>query len=259
VRHQCELLDVNRSNLYYPCHPKLEATDLDVMNVIRDIWLEDPSYGYRKITAILRDMEYTDNRKRVLRLMNEMGIQSIHPNPITTISNKQHKKYPYLLKDIEITRPNQVFATDITYLKINSGFLYLIAVLDLYSRYVVAWNLSDNMEVDFCLVALKEALSVAIPDIFNTDQGSQFTSEIWTDTLKSYNVKISMDGKGSFYDNIFVERLWRTVKYEDFYLHAYESMMDVYNGLDQFFWKYNNRRPHQALQYKTPGKVYCAV
>jgi len=258
IREQCSILKLNRANVYYQPHPLSEASDVDLMNAIRDIWLQEPCYGYRKITPILRGLGYTDNHKRVLRLMNKMGIQAIYPKPNTSISNKQHKVYPYLLKDIEITEPNQAFSTDITYLRMKKGFLYLIAILDLYSRYVVSWNLADNMETEFCVKALKEALSICIPNIVNTDQGSQFTSALWINLLKDHHVKISMDGKGCFYDNIYSERLWRTVKYEHFYLMAYSSMMEVYNGLDDFFWRYNNKRPHQALGYKTPGDVYHA-
>lgn len=256
VRQQCDILDLNRSNVYYQYHPKLDASDLDLMNLIRDIWLQHPASGYRTITHILKNMGYTDNSKRILRLMRDMGIQAIYPKPKTSISNKQHKKFPYLLRDYEITQPNQVFVTDITYLKITSGFIYLIAVLDLYSRYIVAWNLADKMDVNFCLVALEKALRLAVPDICNTDQGSQFTSDDWIDMLIKYGVKPSMDGKGSFYDNIFIERLWRTIKYDDFYLNAYCTIQEVYNGLDRFIEYYNNVRPHQSLAYKTPAKVY---
>lgn len=256
VRQQSLLLGLNRSNVYYKYHPKLNASDTDLMNLIRDIWIKHPASGYRTITQILKNMGYTDNKKRILRLMKKMGIQAIYPKPKTSISNKQHKKFPYLLKDYNLTSPNQVFVSDITYLKLSKGFIYLIAILDLYSRYIISWNLSDKMDASFCVVALKRALKVSVPEICNTDQGSQFSSEDWINTLDKYGVKPSMDGKGSFYDNIFIERLWRTIKYEDFYLQGYESLQEVFNGLDRYIEYYNNIRPHQGIAYKTPAELY---
>ena len=250
------MLDLTRSKIYYKLHPKINPGDVELMNLIRDIWRKDPSFGYRKVTQILHDTNYLVNHKKVFRLMNKMGIKAIFPGPQTSIPNTQHKKYPYLLKDVIINRPNQVFTADITYLKITSGFLYLVAIFDLYSRYIVAWNLSDNMKSDFCVKALNSALKIAHPEIVNTDQGSQFTSDDWTEVLINNNIKISMDGKGSFYDNIHIERLWRTIKYEYFYLHSHDNFHEVYNGLEQFIWRYNNYRPHQALGYKTPVKFY---
>ena len=196
------------------------------------------------------------SRGKVRRLMKRMGLVAIYPKRRLSIANKLHKKYPYLLSGIVINRPNQVWATDITYIRLKKGFAYLTAIMDWYSRYVVSWELSITMDVDFCMTALKKALFIAKPEIFNSDQGSQFTSSRFTDILKENNVKISMDGKGRVYDNIFVERLWRTVKYEEIFLKEYNSVWDLRSSLTRFFEFYNNDRPHSSLGNKTPAEVY---
>lgn len=185
-----------------------------------------------------------------------MGIQALYPKPKTTIPSTHHKVYPYLLKGLEITYPNQVWATDITYVKMNPGYLYLIAIVDLYSRYILSWRLSIAMDIHFCLEALEDALLLGTPDIFNTDQGSQFTSQKWTDTLSHHSILMSMDGKGRCMDNIYCERLWRTIKYEEVYLQAYESVKQAQKSLARYIDFYNQSRPHQALGYKTPAEVY---
>lgn len=255
VVRQCALLAVNRSSFYYKTvEPTQDSVTL--MNEIRDIWEAYPFYGYRRIHAVLRRQGWQINRKCVYRLMKTMGIQALYPKPKTTIPSQEHKIYPYLLKDLEITKPNQVWATDITYIKMNPGFLYLIAIMDLYSRYVVSWRLSISLDTSFCLEALREALVSAKPEIFNTDQGSQFTSEKWTGVLHSHGILISMDGKGRCMDNIYSERLWRTIKYEEVYLKAYDTVKQARENLVQYMNFYNQQRPHQSLGYQTPAEVY---
>lgn len=226
------------------------------MNIIRGIWQEYPFFGYRKITAILRNMGHTDNHKRVQRLMRAMGIQAIYPKHRTSIANKEHKKYPYLLKNFNVTFSNQVFATDITYLKLHNKFTYFIAIIDLYSRFIVSWNLAKNMDALFCLEALREAFKIAIPKIVNSDQGSQFTSDEWINFIEAQGATVSMCGKGRCFDNIFAERLWRSLKYEEFYLKSYDSYNELYNSLDGYVYFYNHIRPHSSLQYRVPNDVY---
>lgn len=204
----------------------------------------------------LRLSDYTINRKRVQRLMRLMGLEAIYPKLRTSIPNKAHKIYPYLLRDVNIEHINQVWSTDITYIPITGGFMYLVAVIDWYSRYVLSWRLSNTMDVNFCLEALDDALQIATPDIFNTDQGSQFTSSEFTGRLKDGNIKISMDGRGRAFDNIFIERLWRSVKYEDIYLKDYQTVLELYYGLQEYFRFYNNERPHQALGGIPPEMVH---
>lgn len=209
--------------------------------------------------AVLQEMGYKVNRKRIQRLYQLMGLEAIGPKPNLSKPVKGHKIYPYLLKNLPITRVNQVWVTDLTYIPMPTGFMYLMAVVDLYSRKVVAWGVSNSMDTDFCCSVLKEALRYGKPDIFNTDQGSQFTSEAFTDILKDHNIQISMDGKGRTIDNIFVERLWRSVKYEYLYLQRPQSCQDLYKGLQDYFWFYNNERPHQSLEYQTPSNTYQKV
>ena len=255
IREQCELLDLNRSTYYYDLQPESEYNQL-LMNLIDEQYTKTPFYGSLRLTAWLRRQGHRVNRKRVQRLMGLMGISAIYPTKNTSQPREGHKIYPYLLQDIELCRPNQVWSTDITYIRLSEGFLYLVAILDWFSRYVLAWALSNTLDVHFCLEALKDALTKGHPDIFNTDQGSQFTSDNFTGVLLENGVQISMDGRGRALDNIFVERLWRSVKYENVYLNNYESAKDAYRGLGEYFAFYNNERPHQSLGYRTPIEVH---
>jgi putative transposase len=220
-------------------------------------YLKTPFYGSRRMTAELRLRGYAVTRKRVRRLMRLMGLEAIYQKPRTSIANSEHKKYPYLLGGITIDRPGQVSASDITYIPMARGFLYLIAVIDWHSRFVLSWRLSNTMESSFCAEALKDSFSYGIPEICNTDQGSQFTSDDWIDTLKDCGIAISMDGKGRWMDNVFVERLWRSLKYEEVYLKAYDSVADARAGIAAWIEFYNFERPHQALGYLTPWEAYC--
>jgi putative transposase len=257
VARQCHLLGINRSGLYY--QPKGDSDeDLVLMKLIDHQYLETPFYGARKIAVWLKKQKgISVNRKRVRRLMQRMGIRAVYRRPRTSKPAPGHKVYPYLLRDLKITRPNQVWAADITYIPMARGFLYLVTIIDWYSRYVISWRLSNTFDTDFCIAALEEALSKGNPEIFNTDQGSQFTSEAFTDLLKEHGVRISMDGKGSYNDNLFIERLWRTVKYEEVYLKAYEDGREARISLGEYFHFYNTTRPHQSLGYLTPGEVYA--
>jgi putative transposase len=249
------LLDISRSGLYY--QPKgISEEDLTLMKLIDRQYLATPFYGARKIAAWLKSQGHRVNRKRVRRLMRIMGLQAIYRRPRTSKSASGHKIYPYLLTGMKITRPNQVWAADITYIPMTRGFLYLVAIIDWYSRYVLSWRLSNTMDASFCVEALDEALKKGQPDIFNTDQGAQFTSEAFTKLLKQHGVKISMDGKGSYNDNLFIERLWRTVKYEEVYLKAYQDGRDARISLSNYFRFYNTERPHQTHGYRTPAEVF---
>jgi putative transposase len=219
-------------------------------------YLTTPFYGSRRMAAWLSRLGYLVSRKRVQRLLQLMGLQAIYRRPNTSRPAPEHKVYPYLLRGMEISRPNQVWASDITYLPLAHGLLYLVAIMDWYSRHVLSWRLSNTLDTDFCVAALEEALRRGHPEIFNTDQGSQFTSEAFTGLLKHHEVRISMDGKGRYLDNLFVERLWRTVKYEEVYLKAYADGREAKAGLDAYFRFYNTQRPHQALGYRTPAEVF---
>ena len=256
VVRQCRLLDISRSSVYYRSS---EATqeDLDYIKLMDRQYLATPFYGSRQFSVWLRKQGYCVNRKRVRRLMQLMGLKAIYRRPRTSEATPGHRIYPYLLGRMEITRPNQVWAADITYIPMSKGFLYLVTIMDWYSRYVLAWRLSNTQDADFCVEDLEEALREGRPDIFNTDQGSQFTSEAFTELLKQHGVRISMDGKGRYRDNIFVERLWRTVKYEEVYLKAYQNGRDARIGLGEYFRFYNNLRPHHALGYRTPAEVFA--
>jgi putative transposase len=255
VRRQCELLGMGRSTWYYEAVAET-ADNLNLMRRIDEQYLQTPFYGSRRMTAWLEKQGWEVNRKRVQRLMRLMGLEAIYPKPSTSLRGKGHKVYPYLLRGVAITRPNQVWSTDITYVPLRCGFLYLVAVLDWYSRYVLAWRLSNSLDAEFCLEALEEALAAARPEIFNTDQGVQFTSQDFTQRLEKAGVAVSMDGRGRALDNVFVERLWRTVKYEDIYLKDYDNGAECRNGLMKFFLFYNQGRLHQALDYQTPREVY---
>jgi putative transposase len=254
VRRQCELLGLNRSSWYYEAVPETPA-NLAIMRRIDEQYLRTPFYGSRRMTAWLRREGTEINRKRVQRLMRLMGLEAIYPRPRTTVTAICHK-YPYLLRNVEIMRPNHVWSADITYVPMRAGYLYLTAILDWYSRYVLAWRLSNSLDTDFCLEALDEALSRGRPEIFNTDQGVQFTSREFTGRLQAAGVAISMDGRGRALDNVFVERLWRTVKYEEIYLRDYASGADCQASLAAYLKFYCDERPHQALEYRTPREVY---
>ena len=255
VVRQCKLLYISRSGLYY--QPKgISEEDLALMKLIDRQYLATPFYGARKIAAWLKSQGRQVNRKRVRRLMRLMGIKAIYRRPRTSTPAPGHKIYPYLLGGMEITRPNQVWAADITYIPMARGFLYLVVIMDWYSRYVLSWRLSNTLDAGFCVDALEEALRKGRPDICNTDQGAQFTSEAFTGLLEQHRIRISMDGKGSYNDNLFIERLWRTVKYEEVYLKAYQDGRDARASLGDYFRFYNTERPHQALGYQTPAEVF---
>jgi putative transposase len=255
VRRQCQLLGLCRSSLYY--EPATEtAENLNLMKLIDQEYTAHPFYGSRKMTVWLQEAGHEVNRKRVQRLMRLMGLEAIYPKPNLSAPDRQHKVYPYLLRGVRIERPDQVWSTDITYVPLPGGFMYLAATIDWYSRYVLAWRLSNTLDGSFCLDMLEEALRRGKPEVFNTDQGVQFTAQAWTARLESAGVAVSMDGKGRCLDNVFVERLWRTVKYEDIYLKGYEAVPPLQSGLKRYFPFYNEERPHQALDYRTPTEVY---
>jgi putative transposase len=255
IREQCRLLGMNRSSLYYE-PMEADALTLTLMNLIDEQYTKTPFYGSRKILIFLREAGYAINRKRVQRLMRKMGLYGICPGPNTSKRLQSHRIWPYLLGGFEIVRPNQVWSTDITYIRLAKGFLYLVAIIDWYSRYVVAWRLSNSLETSFCLETLDEALAYGRPEIFNTDQGCQFTSESFTGKLLANGIRISMDGRGRALDNVFVERLWRSVKYEDIYLKDYQTVCETQEGLKQYFKFYNTERYHQSLGYRTPAVLH---
>jgi putative transposase len=255
---QCTLLDISRSGLYYQ-PVGISEEDLTLMKLIDRQYLTIPFYGTRKIAACLKSQGKRANRKRVQRLMRLMGLKAIYRSPRTSKPAPGHKIYPYLLKGMKITRPNQVWAADITYIPMARGFLYLVAIIDWYSRYVLSWKLSNTLDADFCVEALEEALKKGKPEIFNTDQGSQFTGEAFTRLLKQHGIRISMDGKGSYNDNLFIERLWRSVKYEEVYLKAYQDGREARISLGNYFRFYNVERPHQTHGYRTPAEVYTII
>jgi putative transposase len=255
IKRQCWLLSISRSGLYYQA-AGISTEDLTLMKLIDRQYLSTPFYGARRMAVWLRKERYSVNRKRIRRLMRVMGLSAIYRRPRTSKPAAGHKIHPYLLRGLEVTRPNQVWAADITYIPMARGFLYLVVIMDWYSRYVLSWRLSNTLDADFCLEALREALQKGRPEIFNTDQGAQFTSEEFTGLLESHGVQISMDGKGSYSDNLFIERLWRTVKYEEVYLKAYQDGREARAGIGEYFRFYNTQRPHQALGYRTPAEVY---
>lgn len=256
VRRQAELLSLSRSSVYYTPRP-LSERDLVLMRRIDELHLKWPFYGARKLARELRKEGHEVGRRHVTTLMRRMGIEALYRRPRTSIPARGAAIYPYLLSGLAIERPNQVWSSDITYLPMAHGFLYLVAILDVASRKVLAFRLSNTLTTDFCLEALDEALAkFGKPEIFNTDQGSQFTGEEWTSRLKEAGVAISMDGKGRWIDNVFIERLWRSVKYEEVYLHAYANGTEARRGLARYFSFYNERRSHQSLDYRTPDEVY---
>ncbi len=256
LSRQCELLSLHKSGLYY--QPKGESEqNLQLMRKIDEQYLKTPFAGYRMMNELLRRQGEMVNEKRVRRLMRLMGLTAIYPKPDLSKANKAHKKYPYLLRNMVINQVNQVWSSDITYIPMKNGFLYLVAVMDWYSRYVLSWELSNSMESSFCVKALQTALErFGRPHIFNTDQGVQFTSDAFVDTLLEQNILVSMDGKGRATDNVFIERLWRSVKYEDIYLKSYSDGQTLFAGLQTYFQFYNTQRPHQHLAKLTPAEVY---
>lgn len=261
ITRQCELLKIHRSGLYY--QPRAESEEnLLLMRLLDEQYFNTPFYGYRKLTRWLNEKGYTVNPKRMKRLMKLMGWQTLYRKPNTSWKNSEHKVYPYLLKDLSITHRNQVWAIDITYIPMRRGFLYLCAIIDLHTRYVVNWSISNTMTAQWCRSIVEEAISLhGNPQIINSDQGSQFTSEeyisLFTDEKSiGFGIKISMDGKGRAIDNIFIERLWKSVKYENIYLHVYEDGVQLYEGLKKYFHFYNTERFHQSLDYKTPASLY---
>ena len=256
VARQCELLGLARSSWYYQPRP-VSAENLSLLRLLDEQYTRCPFYGVRRMTAWLRTQGHWVNPKRVARLMRELGITAIYPGPRLSIPGEGHEIYPYLLRDVVVERRDQVWSTDITYIRLAQGFVYLVAVLDWFSRYVLAWELSVTMDVGFCIDALERALRRgARPEIFNSDQGAQFTSQAFTGRLRAADIRISMDGRGRALDNIFVERLWRTVKYEEVYLKDYASVPSARANLDAYFRFYNHERLHQSLDYQTPAAVY---
>src|SRR6516162_3566147 len=257
IRRQCELLDLNRSSYYLP--PAVESEEnLRLMRLIDEQFLNTPFYGSRRMTASLQRSGELVNRKRVQRLMALMGLEAVFPRPRTTTVGSEARVFPYLLRDRVLTHVNEVWSSDITYVPMRHSFMYLTAVMDWFSRYVLSWRLSNTLEGDFCLEALEEALSQGRPEIFNTDQGSQFTSREYTSRLEEAGIAVSRDGRGRALGNVFAERLWRSVKYEDIYIKNYERVLELESGLASYFWLYDEERPHQSLGYRTPGEVYRA-
>lgn len=258
VNKQLDLVSISSSSFYYVSKGESEENRA-ILRLLDEQYFKTPFYGVLRLTALLVGLGYKVNRKRVRRLMQILDWKTIYRQPKTTIGNKQHKKYPYLLGGLKINRCNQVWATDITYIPMKTGYMYLMAVVDLHSRYVLHWSLSNSMTAEWCVEVLQETLyQYGKPEIFNTDQGSQFTSDVFIKALTDNEIKISMDGKGRALDNIFVERLWRSVKYEHIYLNVYEDGLSLWKGLDGYFRFYNGERPHQSLAYKTPAKCYYA-
>lgn len=257
IRRQCDLLSLHRSGLYESRDKKPPEEDAELMKEIDKIYTDRPYFGSRRIRNILRRQGWKINRKRVQRLMRAMGIEGVAPGPRTSRPHPEHQVYPYLLRNLNVVRPNQVWCADITYIPMKKGHMYLVAVMDWFSRRVLSWELSNSLDSSFCVDALQQALaSYGTPEIFNTDQGCQFTSEAFVSVLQDAGIRISMDGRGRALDNIFIERLWRSVKYEDIYLNDYENVPDLYRGLIRYFRRYNDDRPHQGLNDQTPSEVY---
>ena len=260
IRQQCDILELSRSTIYYTPHKKeFNDKQLTLLRLVDEIYTKYPFFGTRQMSDFITLHHQPCKRHEVRWAYEHLGLRSLAPGPHTSQSHPEHKIYPYLLDDFKVIRPCQVFSTDITYIRLHGGFVYLIAVIDWYSRYILDWQLSINMEADFCVETLKRALANSTCDIFNTDQGSQFTSKDFIDVLKKHQIKISMDGKGRWADNIFVERLWRSVKYECVYLQEWENIIAVKTGLSEYFNFYNNERPHQSLAGLTPAMVHSGV
>jgi putative transposase len=257
IFRQCELLGLSRSTYYYQSQ-RDDSYNLHLMKLIDEQFTQTPFYGVARMTAWLYREGYEVNAKRVRRLMRLMGLEAIYPRPRLSQSIVEHKKYPYLLRELVIDHPDQVWCSDITYIRMLYGFVYLVAVMDWFSRYVLAWEISTTLDTGFCVRALEKALGISRPEIFNTDQGVQFTSEEFTGRLEGEGIRISMDGRGRVYDNIFVERLWRTVKYEEVYLHDYSTVSEARTGLGKYFFFYNKERIHSSLGNRTPQEVYIS-
>ena len=255
IEERCRAVGIAKSSYYYAPR-ETDSETLAMMALIDKQYLLTPFYGYPRMTTVLGNHGFRVNRKRVARLMQLMGLQALYPKPRTSIGNKEHKIYPYLLRGLQITAPNHVWSTDLTYIGMGHGWMYLMAVMDWYSRYVIYWELNNTMEKEFCVDVLKESLKVGKPKIFNTDQGSQFTNNVFTSVLETAEINISMDGRGRALDNVFIERLWRTVKYEDIYIKNYENVSALRSGLERYFTFYNTERIHTKLNNKTPFEVY---
>jgi putative transposase len=258
ILDQCDMLSLNRSSLYYKKRPT-PARKLAILNAMDEIYTENPVYGTRRIRQELLRRGYEISRPTVGSYMRILCIEAIYPKPKTSVPHPQHKVYPYLLRNVTASYPNHIWGTDITYIRMQSTFMYLVAFMDWYSRYVVSWELSDTLEDDFVVYALEKALAATTPHIMNSDQGSQYTGNNYISILLNKGVRISMDGRGRCMDNIFTERLWRTVKYEDIYIKDYDTPKALRSGLNEYFTKYNIRRPHQSLGYRTPFEVYCTM
>jgi putative transposase len=258
VARQCELLGLARSSFYYQAAPE-SPENLLYLRLLDEEYTRHPFYGVPKMTFWLQQQGYEVGPKRVRRLLRQLGLMAVYPKPHLSQNPLEHRRFPYLLCDLRIDRPNHVWSADITYIRLRAGFVYLVAILDWYSRYVLAWELSISLEVGFCLAALERALAIQRPDIFNTDQGVQFTSAQFQAPLLAAQVQLSMDGRGRVFDNIFVERLWRSVKYEEVYLKDYADVPDAQRGLREYFPFYNRQRFHQSLDYRTPHDVYFAT
>lgn len=255
VDRQCELLGISRAAYYYKQQP-IRAETLELINAVDKIYTDYPFFGTRKMAAYLNCNGYCVGRKLIRRVYQILGLEAVYPKPNLSIPDKEHKIYPYLLRDIEVTHNNQIWSTDITYIRLRGGFVYLVAIIDWHSRYVLDWELDISLEADFCIETLKRTLINNQCEIFNTDQGSQFTCKDFTDVLKEKQIKISMDGKGRALDNIFVERLWRSLKYECIYLRSLNTVKEARDEIKKYFQFYNNERPHQSLQYKKPVEIY---
>lgn len=256
IYRQCELLGISKSSAYYEPIP-VSPEDLMLMRFIDKNHTDFPTYGTRTMSAQLTlDVKYPVGRKRTGRLMDQMGIEAIYPKPKLSLNTKSHPVFPYLLKDVNIVKSNHVWSSDITYIRMKHGFLYLVVFMDWYARYILSWQLSDSLKTDFCLTAAHKALKINVPDIINVDQGVQFTDEEMIAIWQNQNVKISMDHKGRCFDNIFTERFWRTLKYEEVYLRDYQTVKEAYESIGEYIEKYNTRRLHQSLGYKTPASIY---
>lgn len=257
IRKQCELLGLSRSVLYYQTTP-VPDIDQDIMRLIDEQYLKTPYYGARKMSRWLKSKDYDIGREKTSSLMKKMGLYAIYQKPKISKSHPDHKKYPYLLKGLAVNSPDHVWCTDITYIRMHQGFVYLVAIMDWFSRFVLSWEISNSLDTSFCIEALETALQKGKPKIFNSDQGVQFTSELFTAKLIKNSVKISMDGRGAYWDNIFIERLWRTVKYEEVYIKDYSAPIEVSQNISTYFHFYNHERFHQALNYMTPASLYHA-
>ena len=256
-KKKCELLNVPRSSMYY--EPKIlnDSSDTTIINELVEIYQNHSFYGYRRMTIKLQEMGFLINHKRVRRLLKIAGIQAIYPIKKTTIRNTEHKVFPYLLKNMEINQPNQVWQVDITYIKIRGGFVYLICLIDVFSRKIMGWKLSTFLDTASCLEALDLALQHGIPTIINSDQGCQFTSDAWINALQTKKIQVSMDGKGRWADNVLIERLWRTIKYELIYLHSFDTVQQLRDALDKYIIFYNQERRHMSLNYHTPDEIFA--